>query len=285
MAAGNRPVSDGQLLTLPPEQQGLSDHYARTQLNQAELGWLAALPAVLHLDNDVLLCHGTPHSDVDYLLEDIDDAAGTLVSGRARAAEASVASLGGAGDGAAARRVLVDSAGKSGAEADAAFPPTSIEVRLYAGLLAAHAGDRTGVQAALEATRDSPILRDYPTVAQLQQVLLAEQSRLNGKPQAAVAQLPWVEQAQVLGHAEPGHLDVVVDHCFEFSERAAVPLEEGVQQQPPDGIGQRLEHQVTVVHPSTLSDHLVTCQEVSFANQPGMMKGVSFANQPGMMKG
>ena len=108
---------------------------------------------------------------------------------RARAAEASVASLGGAGDGAAARRVLVDSAGKSGAEADAAFPPTSIEVRLYAGLLAAHAGDRTGVQAALEATRDSPILRDYPTVAQLQQVLLAEQSRLNGKPQAAVAQL------------------------------------------------------------------------------------------------
>ena len=98
--------------------------------------------------------------------------------------------------------MLVDSAGKSGAEADAAFPPTSIEVRLYAGLLAAHAGDRTGVQAALEATRDSPILRDYPTVAQLQQVLLAEQSRLNGKPQAAVAQLPiWHARVSKHSHA------------------------------------------------------------------------------------
>ncbi len=108
---------------------------------------------------------------------------------RARAAEASVASLGGGGNDAAARRVLLESAGKWGAEADAAFPPTSTEVRLYAGLLAAHAGDRAGVDAALEATRGSPILRDYPTVAQLQQVLLAEQSRLDGKPQAAVERL------------------------------------------------------------------------------------------------
>ena len=108
---------------------------------------------------------------------------------RARAAEASVASLGGGGNDAAARRVLLESAGKWGAEADAAFPPTSTEVRLYAGLLAAHAGDRAGVDAALEATRASPILRDYPTVAQLQQVLLAEQSRLDGKPQAAVERL------------------------------------------------------------------------------------------------
>ena len=108
---------------------------------------------------------------------------------RARAAEASVASLGGGGNDAASKRVLLESAGKWGAEADAAFPPTSTEVRLYAGLLAAHAGDRAGVDAALEATRASLILRDYPTVAQLQQVLLAEQSRLDGKPQAAVERL------------------------------------------------------------------------------------------------
>lgn len=108
---------------------------------------------------------------------------------RARAAEASVASLGGGGRGATARRPLIDLVGKLGAEADAAFPPTSTEVRLYAGLLAAHAGDRAGVDEALEATRGSQVVRDYPTVAQLQQVLMAEQERLAGKPQAAVARL------------------------------------------------------------------------------------------------
>ena len=43
-----------------------------------------------------------------------------------------------------------------------------------------HAGDRAGVDAALGGD-PQPILRDYPTVAQLQQVLLAEQSRLDGK--------------------------------------------------------------------------------------------------------
>jgi putative peptide modification system cyclase len=108
---------------------------------------------------------------------------------RARAAEASVASLGDGGRGANARRALIDLVGKLGAEADAAFPPTSTEVRLYAGLLAAHAGDRAGVDEALEATRGSQVVRDYPTVAQLQQVVMAEQERLAGKPQAAVERL------------------------------------------------------------------------------------------------
>lgn len=42
---------------------------------------------------------------------------------------------------------------------------------------------------ALRTTEGNPILRDYPTVAQLQQVVLAEQERLSGKPQSAVVRL------------------------------------------------------------------------------------------------
>ncbi|UNK57583.1 metallophosphatase family protein [Pseudoxanthomonas daejeonensis] len=47
-----------------------SDAHARQALRPAQLDWLRALPALLRLD-DVLLCHGTPGSDVDYLLDDI----------------------------------------------------------------------------------------------------------------------------------------------------------------------------------------------------------------------
>lgn len=75
--AGNH---ERQLLTLPPEQQGLSDRFAHTQLGMTELAWLAGLPSVLHLDNDVLLCHGTPHSDHIYLLETILNGSTILAS-------------------------------------------------------------------------------------------------------------------------------------------------------------------------------------------------------------
>ncbi len=33
--------------------------------------WLRNLPGTLRLDDDILLCHGTPRSDMNYLLEDI----------------------------------------------------------------------------------------------------------------------------------------------------------------------------------------------------------------------
>ncbi len=128
------------------------------------------------------------------------DAAGDTVELlRARAAEASVLTLGGASRGESARRALLALAAARGAEADAAFPPASTEVRLYAGLLAAYAGDRAGVDAALAATQGSQILRDYPTVGQLHQVVMAEQERLAGKPRAAVARLaPLAKQDTAL---------------------------------------------------------------------------------------
>ena len=119
-----------------------------------------------------------------------DADADLLESLRARAAIASVAVLSGQGDVAAALRVLLAAVDANGEDADGMYPPTSTEIRLYVGLLAAHRGDAGAVAEMLRRTRDSRIVRDYPTVAQLQQVLLAEQDRLAGKPQAAIDRLP-----------------------------------------------------------------------------------------------
>ena len=118
-----------------------------------------------------------------------DADADLLESLRARAAIASVAVLSGQGDVAAALRELLAAVDANGEDADGMYPPTSTEIRLYVGLLAAHRGDAGAVAEMLRRTRDSRIVRDYPTVAQLQQVLLAEQDRLAGKPQAAIDRL------------------------------------------------------------------------------------------------
>ncbi len=83
--------------------------------------------------------------------------------------------------------------------ADSAFPPTATELRLYAGLLAAWRNDSSGVAAALSSTEGSAVVREFPTLDQLRQVLLAEQARLRGQPQAAVARLtPLAKQATAL---------------------------------------------------------------------------------------
>ena len=41
----------------------------------------------------------------------------------------------------------------------------------------------------LRQTEGSQVVRDYPTVGQLRQVVLAEQERMAGKPQEALARL------------------------------------------------------------------------------------------------
>lgn len=47
-----------------------TDGYAAGQLTSVHLAWIRALPARLELaGGDVLLCHGTPDSDLDYWLE------------------------------------------------------------------------------------------------------------------------------------------------------------------------------------------------------------------------
>jgi putative phosphoesterase len=63
---------DRQLMDRSPADMGLSDRAAQAQLNSAHLDWLASLPATQVLDEDVLLCHGSPSDDLQYLLEDVE---------------------------------------------------------------------------------------------------------------------------------------------------------------------------------------------------------------------
>ena len=111
---------------------------------------------------------------------------------RARAAMATVALMTGESNAVAARasvRALQSATETTGAKADTFYPPASTELRLYAGLLAAQMDDAAGVAQALRQTEGSTSVADYPTVAQLRQVLLAEKDRLAGKPHLAVARL------------------------------------------------------------------------------------------------
>ena len=66
--AGNH---ERQMLALSPGS-GPLDTYAHAQLDQTELDWLASLPAQATIDGEVLLCHGTPNSDLVALLEVAD---------------------------------------------------------------------------------------------------------------------------------------------------------------------------------------------------------------------
>ena len=87
--AGNH---DRQVAFDDPAAHGPSDRYAFGQLSPEHLKWLAALPAGVVLDEfHMLLCHGTPGDDREYLLE-------TVEHGRLRLADSAeiVARLGGA---------------------------------------------------------------------------------------------------------------------------------------------------------------------------------------------
>ncbi|QNM95624.1 metallophosphoesterase family protein [Chitinimonas koreensis] len=66
--AGNH---ERQLLAPDRARMNASDGHARDRLGDETLAWIAALPATLALDDDVLLCHGTPDSDLVYFLETV----------------------------------------------------------------------------------------------------------------------------------------------------------------------------------------------------------------------
>jgi predicted phosphodiesterase len=66
--AGNH---ERQLLTLPDDRVGPSDAYARVQLGQRHLAWLAAQGQRLAIDG-ALMVHGSPASDVEHLMFDIE---------------------------------------------------------------------------------------------------------------------------------------------------------------------------------------------------------------------
>ena len=66
--AGNH---ERQILTQGPERRGASDDYAHSQLTPKEFGWQRTLSHCVRLSAGVLLCHGTPRSDVEYLLDSV----------------------------------------------------------------------------------------------------------------------------------------------------------------------------------------------------------------------
>jgi len=62
---------DRQLLDRPIEEIGASDKAAYAQLESRHKVWLRSLPPILEIEGDILLCHGSPGDDLQYLLEDI----------------------------------------------------------------------------------------------------------------------------------------------------------------------------------------------------------------------
>lgn len=62
-----------QLLTRTLEEMGESDRFAASQLRADQRAWLAGFPDTLVVAGDVLMCHGTPASDLDYLLDTVDE--------------------------------------------------------------------------------------------------------------------------------------------------------------------------------------------------------------------
>lgn len=69
--AGNH---ERQILELN-EASGGSDKFAHSQLSQLEFDWIASLKPVWQFNEEILLCHGTPTSDITALLETADKSA------------------------------------------------------------------------------------------------------------------------------------------------------------------------------------------------------------------
>lgn len=67
--AGNH---ERQVLTQAAEQMSLTDRHTASCLRPEHRQWLAALPATMAPAPGLLCVHGTPHSDLVYLLETVD---------------------------------------------------------------------------------------------------------------------------------------------------------------------------------------------------------------------
>lgn len=94
--AGNH---ERQILLHPERPQSPSDAYAYTQLGAAELRWIASLQPSLAWSDEVLLCHGSPRSDIEYLCESIsakglDLASQTELQNRLKGVTATVVACG-----------------------------------------------------------------------------------------------------------------------------------------------------------------------------------------------
>ncbi len=66
--AGNH---ERQVLTLPLDRMGATDRHAAERLSAGQRAWLAALPAQMRPAPGLLCVHGTPTTDLVYLLETV----------------------------------------------------------------------------------------------------------------------------------------------------------------------------------------------------------------------
>lgn len=62
---------DRRLVDRPADQMRASDRAAHEQINDRHRAWLRGLPSTQEIEGEILLCHGSPASDTEYLLEDI----------------------------------------------------------------------------------------------------------------------------------------------------------------------------------------------------------------------
>lgn len=63
-----------QVLEHDPARMGASDLWAHEHIAPAQREWIASLPASMRLQDDVLMVHGTPGSDLVYWMETVDPA-------------------------------------------------------------------------------------------------------------------------------------------------------------------------------------------------------------------
>ena len=70
-AAVIRGNHERQLLDCATEPGGPSDQYAFEHTTDRQRAWLGRLPATIELAPDVLVCHGTPQTDLVYLCEEL----------------------------------------------------------------------------------------------------------------------------------------------------------------------------------------------------------------------
>jgi len=75
--AGNH---ERQVLTLAAERMSPADAHARAELDAASLAWMATLRPDLALDAELHLCHASPRSDLEYLLETVEPTGVRLAS-------------------------------------------------------------------------------------------------------------------------------------------------------------------------------------------------------------
>ena len=83
--AGNH---ERQVLTLPLDRMGATDRHAAERLDDTQRAWMRALPATRWLGEEVFCCHGTPTSDLVYLMETVTPDFGLHGSTGIRAASA-----------------------------------------------------------------------------------------------------------------------------------------------------------------------------------------------------